>query len=119
MRNEYVWSIDILGTSTLELDKGDLVNEHDSPILEEPLDPCSPEKPPESIHSAKGTYESYIHPMPSDQTDFKRMVVDAFVYHKYCKSHSGFCHKSCSENDNGPSCTDDEREATSPRFAAT
>jgi hypothetical protein len=95
MMDEYVWSIDIPWASTLEPDKGGLLNEHDSFILEEPLDPCSPEKPPESIHGIKGTYKSYNHPMPIDQNNFKRMVVDAFVYHKYCKSCCGFWHKCC------------------------
>jgi hypothetical protein len=95
MMDKYIWSMDILGASTLEPEKGGLDNEHDSFILEEPLDPSSPEKPLESIHIAKGTYESYNRPMPIDQNDFKRMVPDAFVYHKYCKSRSGFWHKCC------------------------
>jgi hypothetical protein len=92
----YVWSIDIPRASTSEPNKGGLVNEHGSFILEEPLDPCSPEKPPESIHCAKSTYESYSYPMPIDHNNIKKMVVDAFVYHKYCKSRSYFWHKCSS-----------------------
>jgi hypothetical protein len=65
MMDEYVWSMDILGASTLEPEIGGLVREHENFILEELLDPCSPEKPLESIHSAKGhireLHPSYAH----------------------------------------------------------
>ncbi|OEL37272.1 hypothetical protein BAE44_0001709 [Dichanthelium oligosanthes] len=81
--------MDILGASTLEPEKEGFINEHESFILEEPQDPCSPKKSSESrIHCAKSTYESYNHLMLLDHETFKRMVVDAFVYHEYCKSRS-------------------------------
>ena len=91
--------------------------EHGSFIFEGPQDTYSFDETPSPL--AISTHTESNHPVPLHQKKFERVVVDEFVYHKYCKSQSGFCHKSCSENDNGPSCTDDEREATSPRFAAT
>jgi hypothetical protein len=91
MMDEYVWSMEILERSTLESKKEDHVDEHGSYILEEPHDPCFHEKSPESIiPSTTCTYKSCNHPMLLFHQIFKRMDVDAFVYHKYSKSHSGF-----------------------------
>ncbi|OEL14486.1 hypothetical protein BAE44_0024495 [Dichanthelium oligosanthes] len=87
--DEYVWSIHILEAVTLEPENGGFVNKHESFILEEPQDPSSPKMAPESrIHCANRTYESYNHLMLLDHNNFRRMAIDAFIYHKYCKSHS-------------------------------
>jgi len=87
--DEYVWSMDILEGSTLESKKEDHVDKHQSYILEEPQDPRLHEKSPESIFScATYTYESYTHPMLLFYQILERMVVDAFVYHKYPKARS-------------------------------
>ena len=87
--DEYVWSMDILEGSTLESKKEDHVDEHQSYILEEPQYPCLHEKSPESIFPcANYTYESYTHPMLLFYQILERIVVDAYVYHKYSKARS-------------------------------
>jgi hypothetical protein len=68
-------------------------DEHENSILEEPQDPCSSmEIPSPSI----STQTESSHLMPLYQKNFKRVVVDDIVYHKYCKSHRGLLCKSCS-----------------------
>jgi len=95
--DEYVWSMNILKGPTLESKKEDHVDEHQSYILEEPQDPCLHEKSLESIFpSTNYTYESCNHPMLLFYQILKRMVVDAFVYHKYSKAHSCLGASSCS-----------------------
>jgi len=95
--DEYVWSMDILEGSTLESKKEDHVDKHQSYILEEPQDPRLHEKSLESIFPcATYTYESYAHPMLLFYQILERMVVDAFVYHKYSKAHSCLGASSCS-----------------------
>ena len=96
MIDEYVWSVNILEGSTLESKKEDHVDEHQSYILEEPQDLCFREKSPESIFPSTNTSESYTHPMLLFYQIIKRMVVDAFVYHKYSKARSGLSASSCS-----------------------
>ena len=87
--DKYVCSMDILEGSILESNKDDHVDEHQSYILEEPQDPRLHEKSPELIFPrATYTYESYTHPMLLFYQILERMVVDAFVYHKYSKAHS-------------------------------
>ena len=95
--DEYVWSMDILERTNLESKKEDHVDEHQSYILEEPQDPRFHEKSPESIFSSDAyTNESCNHPMFLLHQTFKRMVVDAFVYHKYSKARSVLSASSCS-----------------------
>ena len=78
MIDEYVWSMDILERSILESKKEDLVDEHQSYILEEPQDPRFREKSRESIFpSTNYTYESCNHPMLLFYQILERMVVDA------------------------------------------
>ena len=97
LMDKYVRSMDILDGSTLESKKVDHVDEHQSYILEEPQDPRLQEKSLESIFPcATYTYESYTHPMLLFYQILERMVVDAFVYHKYLKAHSGLSTSSCS-----------------------
>ena len=99
--DEYVWSMDILEGSTLESKKEDHVDEHQSYILEEPQDPRFHEKSLDSIFSSTNcTYESYTHPMLLFYQILKRMVVDAFVYHKYSKAHSCLGASSAAETTN-------------------
>ena len=89
MIDKYVWSMDILKGSTLESKKEDHVDEHQGYILEEPPDLRFHEKSRKSIFSfAACTNESCNHPMFLLHQTFKRMVVDAFVYHKYSKANS-------------------------------
>ena len=89
MIDEYVWSMDILERSNLESKKEDHVDEYQNYFLEEPQDPRFREKSPDSIFpSTNCTYESYTHPMLLFYQILVRMVVDAFVYHKYSKARS-------------------------------
>ena len=97
MINEYVWSMNILEGPTLESKKEDHVDEHQSYILEEPQDLRFHEKSLESIFpSTNCTYESCNHPMLIFYHILERMVVDAFVYHKYSKARSCLGASSCS-----------------------
>jgi hypothetical protein len=97
MMDKYVWSMDILEGSTLKSKKEDHVDEHQSYILEEPQDPRFREKSPDSIFpSTNCTYESYNHPMLLFYQILERMVVDAFIYHKYSKARSCLGASSCS-----------------------
>ena len=89
--------MDILEGAALEPKKEDHVDEHQSYILGEPQDLCFHEKSLESIFPcATYTYESYTHPMLLFYQILGRMVVDAFVYHKYSKAHSCLGVSSCS-----------------------
>ena len=102
MIDEYVWSMNILEGPTLESKKEDHVDEHQSYILEEPQDPCFREKSLDSIFlSTASTYASYTHPILLFYQILKRMVVDAFVYHKYSKARSCLGASSCSSNCKG------------------
>jgi hypothetical protein len=99
MIDEYVGSMNILEGSTLESKKEDHVDENQSYIiLEEPKDPCFHEKSLDSMFpSTNCTYESCNHPMLLFYQILKRMVVDAFVYHKYSKAHSYLSASSATE----------------------
>ena len=67
--------------STSDLEVND---EHERFILEGPQDTYSFEETPYPL--AISTHAESNHPMPLYQKNFKRMVVDDFVYHKYCKT---------------------------------
>jgi len=71
---------------TLESIKGDSIYEHGSFILVILQKPCSFNTSPESgTHCAQSTHEDYdCLKVPSCKT-FRRLVVDAYVYHKHCK----------------------------------
>ena len=71
------------------------VNEEDgSFIFEGPQDTYSFDETPSPL--AISTHNESNIPMPLHQKKFKRVVVDDFVYHKYCKSHCGLLCTSCS-----------------------
>jgi hypothetical protein len=79
--------IDIHEETSLELEKDDNINEHGSHFLNTSLNPCSHEKSPESIgFSNIATHEIFNPVILPVHKDFKRMVIDAYVNHKYCKS---------------------------------
>ena len=79
--------IDIYEESTLELEKEDNINEHGSYFWNTSSNPCSHEKSPESIGLSNIATHEIFNPLilPVDK-DFERVVVDVFVYHKYCRS---------------------------------
>jgi hypothetical protein len=79
--------IDIHEETPLELEKEDYINEHESYIMNTSSNPCSHEKSPKSIGLSNiATHEIFNPLILPVHKDFKRVVVDAYVYHKYCKS---------------------------------
>ena len=79
--------LDIHEDSTLELEKEDDIDEHGSYFMNTSSNPCSHEKSPESISLSNiATHEIFNLLILSVHEDFERVVVDAYVYHKYCKS---------------------------------
>ena len=80
--------IDIHEEIPLELEKEDGIDEHESYFMSTSLNSCSHEKFPESIGLSNiATHEIFNPLILSVHKDFERVVVDAYVYHKYCKSH--------------------------------
>jgi hypothetical protein len=86
--NENFCAMDILETPTLEAKRRDSINEHESFTFETPRVSCSLPKALEFV-SATCSYEDHNRLLILIHKLFKRMVVDAFIYHKYCKSRSG------------------------------
>ena len=80
--------IDIHEETTLEPEKEDDIDEHGSYFMNTALIPCSQEKSLESIGLSNiATHEIFNPLILSVHKEFERVVVDAYVYHKYCKSH--------------------------------
>ena len=81
-------NLDIHEESTLELEKENDINEHGSYFMNTSSNLCSHEKTPKSIGLSNATTHEIFNPLilPVHKI-FKRVVVDAYVYHKYCKSH--------------------------------
>ena len=89
LHNENSCAMDILETPTLESKRRDSINEHESFTFETPRVSCSLSKSPEFVSlSTQCFYEDHNHLLILVSKLFKMMVVDAFVYHKYCKSQS-------------------------------
>ena len=79
--------MDIHEESTLELEKEDDINEHESYFLSTSSNQCSSEKTLESIGLPNIAAHEIFNPLIlSVHKDFERVVVDMFVYHKYCRS---------------------------------
>jgi hypothetical protein len=79
--------LDIDEKSPLELEKEDDTNEHGSYFLNISSNLCSHEKSPESIGLSNiATHEIFNPLILPVHKDFERVVVDAYVYYKYCKS---------------------------------
>ena len=78
--------LDIHEESTLELEKEDDINDHGSYFMNTSSNPCSREKTLESIGLSTTTHEIFNPLMLLVRKIFERVVVDAFVYHKYCRS---------------------------------
>ena len=79
--------LDIYEESPLELKREDYINEHVSYFINTSSTLCSNEKSPESIGlsniATHGIFNPLILPI---HKNFERVVVDVFVYHKYCRS---------------------------------
>jgi hypothetical protein len=82
-------SIDIHEESPLELEKEDcIIDEHGSYIMNTSSNPCSHEKSPKSIGLSNIANREIFNPlMLPVHKYFERVVVDAYVYHKYYRSH--------------------------------
>ena len=81
--------MDNLRAPTLELEKNDSTSKHEGFSFETPLISCSLLESLELITlSATCLYEDHNHLLVLICKLFKRMVVDASIYYKYCKSHS-------------------------------
>jgi hypothetical protein len=66
----------------------DDINEHGNYSITISLKPCSYETSLNSIGlSNLSTFEIFNPLILSIYKNFKRVVVDAYVYHKYCRSH--------------------------------
>jgi hypothetical protein len=80
--------IDIHEETPLELEKEDNIDEHGSYFMNTSSNPCSHEKSPELIGLSNiATHEIFNPLILIIHKDFERVVVDAYVYHKYCRSH--------------------------------
>ena len=77
-------NLDIHEESTLELEREDDINEQGSYIMIISSNPCSHGKSPELIGLSTTTHEIFNPLMLLVHKNFERVVVDAFVYHKYC-----------------------------------
>ena len=81
-----LYAIDNLGAPILELKKNDSINKHEGFSFETPSISCSLLESPELIMlSATCFYKDHNRLLVYKL--FGRMVVDAYVYHKYSKSH--------------------------------
>ena len=79
--------IDIHEETTLESKKEDDIDEHESYYMCTSLNPCSHEKSPESIGLSNiATHEIFDPLVLPVHKIVERVVIDAYVYHKYCKS---------------------------------
>jgi hypothetical protein len=80
-------SIDIHEGTPLEPKKKDNINEHGSYFMNTSSNPCLHEKSLESIGLSNiVTHEIFNPLMLPVHEDFERVVVNAHVYHKYCRS---------------------------------
>ena len=79
--------IDIHEETPLELEKEDEIDEHGSYFMNTSSNPCSHEKSSELIGISNIATHKIFNPLILlVHKDFERVVVDAYVYHKYCRS---------------------------------
>jgi hypothetical protein len=85
---ENPWAMEFYEAPTLESDGKDSMDEHGSFIPEIPQEQCSFNASPESgMHCVPSTREDCNHLKVLSCKIFRRLVVDAYVYHKHCKFH--------------------------------
>jgi hypothetical protein len=82
-----LFPIDIHKEIPLEFEKEDDINEHGSYFMSTSLNPYSYEKSPDSIGLSNITTHKIFNPiiLPAHK-NFERVVVGAYIYHKYCRS---------------------------------
>ena len=79
--------IDIYEETTLESENEDDIDEHGSYFINTSSNSCTHEKSPELIGLSNITTHEILNPLILlVHKDFERVVVDAYVYHKYCSS---------------------------------
>ena len=79
--------IDIHEETPLELKKEDNIKEHGSYFMNTSSNLCSYEKSPELIDPSNIATHKIFNPLILlVHKDFERVVVDAYVYHKCCRS---------------------------------
>ena len=83
---ENSWAMEFDEAPTLESKEKDSLDEHGSFSLEIPQEPCSFNASSESgTLCTPSTHEDYNRLKVLSCKTFRRLVVDAYVYHKYCK----------------------------------
>ena len=78
--------IDIHEETTLEPEKEDDIDNHGSYFMNTSSILSSHEKSPESIGLSNIATHKIFNPLILVHQDYERVVVDAYVYHKYCRS---------------------------------
>jgi hypothetical protein len=77
---------DIHEERPLEPKKEDDIDEHGSYFMNTSSNPCSHEKSPESIRLSNIATDEIFNPfILIVHKIVERVVVDAYIYHKYCK----------------------------------
>jgi hypothetical protein len=85
---ENSWAMEIYESPTLESKGKDSTDEHGSFILDTPHEPCLHQAFPESaMLRALGMHKDYNCLMVLSCKMFRRMIIDAYVYHKHCRFH--------------------------------
>jgi hypothetical protein len=85
-KKENPWAMLKLEALTLKFEREDSADEHGSFFLEKLQEPCSFNATPESgTLCAPSTRKDCNHLKVLSCKIFRRLVVDAFVYHKHCK----------------------------------
>jgi hypothetical protein len=80
--------IDIHKETPLEFEKKDDIKEHGSYFTSTSSNPYSYEKSPDSVGLSNITTHEILNPLILlAHKNFERVVVDAYVYRKYCRSH--------------------------------
>jgi hypothetical protein len=83
---ENSWVMEIYEELTLESKGKDLIDKHGSFTLDLPQEPCLHHVTPNSTTlNALSTHEDYNRLMVLSCKKFRRMVVDAYVYHNHCR----------------------------------
>jgi hypothetical protein len=83
---ENSWATEIYKMSTLGSKGKDLVDKHGSFTLDSPHEPCLQHVSTESATlNAQSTHQGYNCLMVLLCKKFRRMVLDAYVHHKYCR----------------------------------
>jgi hypothetical protein len=77
----------IYDKSTFEVENDGDFNEQGNYFINTPSSPCSYKKSPNSLSLSNIAPHDIFNPlMLPIPKDFERVVVDAYVYHKYCRS---------------------------------